>query len=99
VQALRGILHTMAELEQERTAKQAEFQGPQAIGRQTEITQQIKALGDKLDTLRQELNVVATGVDLAVFSTPSQEKSLDVRQRGDPWASAERPGTVDSPAA
>jgi hypothetical protein len=44
-ETLRSILHTMAELEQERTAKQAEFQSPQAIGRRAEITQQIKAQG------------------------------------------------------
>jgi hypothetical protein len=70
-ETLRSLLHSIAQLEQERAAKQAEFQSPQALGRQAEVTQEIKVLGDKLAVLRQQLNTVATAVDLTLFTKPS----------------------------
>jgi small-conductance mechanosensitive channel len=78
---LLGILRSINQLEDELKAKREELRSPQAEGRQDEVVQQIKKIADKLTLMRENLNEVASGVDLDAFSTqadvdPNWQKRL-----------------------
>jgi hypothetical protein len=74
---LLGILHAIEQVEKDLQAQQEELRSRQAEGRQEELTRQIKTIGDKLRLLRDNLNEVASSVELEAFTGKPEDVPLD----------------------
>jgi hypothetical protein len=73
---LRAILAEITQYEQARQAVQEQFHRPQGEGLTEELTQQLRAIEDKLQALRGEFEQLVVGVDLEAFA-PKEEVSFD----------------------
>ena len=69
---LTDILRTVDQLEQELKAKQQELRSPQGEGRKEELLQEIHQLSARLKILRDNLQKIASSVDLDAFSDQGQ---------------------------
>lgn len=75
-----GLLRSIEQVEQEIKETQRELRSPQGEGRKDELTAQIRQLGGKLATLRKNLQEVAAGVELNVFTQKSASE-VDWKER------------------
>ncbi len=75
-----GLLRSIEQVEQEVEKTQRELRSPQGEGRKDELTAQIRKLGAKLATLRKNLQEVAAGVELSVF-TQKRASEVDWKER------------------
>jgi len=78
---LLSIRSSIEQLDHEIQATQEELRSPRGEGRREELTERIKALGEKLAQLRENFNGVATGIDLDKATSKPAEGKLDWRQR------------------
>jgi hypothetical protein len=70
---LLGILRSINQLEQELKAKQQEWHSPEGAGLKEELTQDIQQISIRLKVLRENLNELATGVDMKIFTQQENE--------------------------
>ena len=78
---LLALRSSIAQLDHEIQAIQEELRSPRGEGRRDELTERIKALGEKRAQLRANFNGVATGIDFDQATTKKAEGKLDWRQR------------------
>src|SRR2546425_8487285 len=78
---LLSIRSYIEQLDHEIQATQEELRSPRGEGRRDELTERIKALGEKRAQLRANFNGVATGIDFDQATTKKAEGKLDWRQR------------------
>jgi small-conductance mechanosensitive channel len=71
---LLDILRSVEQLEHDLKQKQREIRSPQAEGRKEEMLKEIQQLSAKIRTLRDNLNKIASGVDLDAFAQQDQEE-------------------------
>ena len=70
---LLDILRSVDQLERDLRAKQREIRSPQGEGRKEELLPEVQQLSSKLKTLKENLNKIASGVDLDAFVKQEQE--------------------------
>ncbi|MCF6149600.1 MAG: hypothetical protein E3K37_13185 [Candidatus Kuenenia sp.] len=72
--ALKGITQIIEEVEEQITNKKNELAGAADQEQKTEIVKEIDKLKERLDSLRENFEEIATGLDREVFDTKPQKR-------------------------